>query len=167
MSQTDTPAEGSTPDAPVAETTEVKETKTFDADYVKTLRSENARYRTEAQEVKKRLEELETRDASELEKAQRKATKAEQEAAQAASKLTRYEVAAEKGLPADTLDLLSGNTREELEAKADRILELVKNRTDTDTRPDFDGGARESAPEPKSPEEAHNALAAALFGNKT
>ena len=162
---------GQEPEAPtnaeaeVTVTTPAVEPKTFDEDYVKSLRSENARYRTEAQEVKRRLEELEERDASEVEKAQRKATKLEQEAAEARTKLTRYEVATEKGLPADTLDLLNGSTREELEAKADRILELVKSRNESQIAPDFDGGAREPAAETLAPEEQHNRdIVAALFG---
>lgn len=166
MSQEDTPAEGQKPEATVE--TEVKETKTFDAAYVSQLRSENAAHRKKAQEAEQRLQELEERDASEVEKAQRKATKLEQEAAEAKSKLIRYEVAAEKGLPADTLDLLSGNTREELEAKADRILELVKSRNESDREPDFDGGAREPAPEPLNPAEQHNKdIASLLFGSRT
>ena len=169
MSQEDAPATGETPAAETESEVKVKETKTFDEGYVKQLRAENARYRTEAQEVKKRLEELEERDASEVEKAQKKATKLEQEAAEAKSKLTRYEVAAEKGLPADTLDLLSGNTREELEAKADRILELVKSRTESQREPNFDGGAREPAPEPMTAEEKHNKffLEQVFGGNNT
>lgn len=118
-------------------------------------------------EIKAKAEELDRikeENASEVEKAQRKATRAEQEAAEAKSKLIRYEVAAEKQIPAEALDLLTGNTREELEAKADKLLELVKSRTETDTQPDFDGGAREPAPEPQSPEDEHNAAVLALLG---
>jgi len=77
--------------------------------------------------------------------------------------LLRYEVAAEKQVPADALDLLVGSTREELEAKADRLLSFVK--TPEAAPPEFDGGPREPAPEPKTPEQAHNELAAALFGS--
>lgn len=152
MSPEDTPAEAPEAEAPVVEEKKV-ETKSFDLDYVKSLRSENARYRTEAQEVKKRLDELEERDASEVEKAQRKVSKLEQEAADAKSRLLRFEVAAEKEVPADALDLLTGTTREDLEARADKILELVKNRNET---PNFDGGPREPAPVSESPEQAHN-----------
>jgi hypothetical protein len=161
-----TPAEGEKPagTANPAEA-EVKVTKSFDEDYVKTLRAENAAHRKKAQEAIERLEALEERDKTEAEKAAAKATKEAQRAEAAEAKLTRYEVAAEKGLPSDTLDLLSGTTREELEAKADRILELVKNRTESEREPDFDGGAREPAPEPLPPEQQHNVdIAAALFG---
>ena len=172
MSQEDTPATGETPeaqsDAEQAKQYEGKSppAKTFDADYVKTLRAENASYRKKAQEVSERLEALEERDKTEAEKAAAKAAKEAQRAEAAEAKLTRYEVAAEKGLPADTLDLLSGNTREELEAKADRILELVKSRTESQKEPDFDGGAREPAPDPQTPEEAHNDVFLKALGLK-
>jgi transcriptional regulator len=111
-----------------------------------------------------RLDELEQANASEIEKAQAKATKAEQAKAEAEAKLTRYEVAAEKQIPAEAMDLLTGSTREELEAKADKLLELVKSRTDSNEEPDFDGGAREPAPDPKTPEAAHNESVLALLG---
>jgi hypothetical protein len=135
--------------------------KTFDEGYVKQLRAEAAQHRREAQEAKQRAQELEERDQSEVEKATTKAAKAERERDEAKAALLRYEVAAEKQVPAEAVDLLVGNTREELEAKADRLLELVKAR---ETTPDFDGGTRDPAPEPKTPDQAHNELAAALFG---
>jgi hypothetical protein len=110
-----------------------------------------------------KLDEIEAANASEIEKAQAKATKAEQAAAQAEAKLTRFEVAAEKQIPADALDLLNGSSREELEASAEKILALVKNRT-TQNEPDFDGGAREPAPDPQTPEEAHNKAVLGMLG---
>lgn len=148
--QESTPAEGSTPEA----TPEPKpESKTFDEAYVKELRAEAAKWRTQAKQSSEEAEELKERDKSELEKALSKAAKAEKAKAEAEVALTRYQVAAEKNVPADALDLLTGDSREELEAKADKLLELTKART---PEPDFDGGAREPAPDPKTPEEAHN-----------
>ena len=151
MSEQDsTPAEGQTPEA----TPEAKpESKTFDEAYVKELRAEAAKWRTQAKQSSEEAEELKERDKSELEKALSKVAKAEKAKAEAEVALTRYQVAAEKNVPADALDLLTGDSREELEAKADKLLELTKART---PEPDFDGGAREPAPEPKTPEEAHN-----------
>jgi hypothetical protein len=154
MSQEDAPVEAPEAEAPASEVNR-DAVKTFDADYVKTLRNESASYRKKAQELEQRLSELEERDQSELQKAQGKAAKAEQAKADAEAKLIRYEVAAEKQVPADALDLLTGTTREELEAKADKLLELTKNR-EPEPDPDFDGGAREPAPDPKTPEESHN-----------
>ena len=115
-------------------------------------------------EKAERLSELEEANQSELEKAQTKLTKAEQSKAEAEGKLLRFEVAAEKSIPGDYLDLLTGTTREELEAKADKLQELVKNRTNNEKTPDFDGGPREPTEDPKSPEDAHNDIAVALFG---
>ena len=162
MSQEDTPAEAPEADAPKGTkenpATVSQEPKTFDADYVKTLRSESAANRKKAQEAIARIEELEARDQSELEKAQTKAAKLEQAKVEAEAKLLRYEVAAEKDVPAEALDFLTGNTREELEAKADKLLELVKSRNENTPEPDFDGGAREPAPENLTPEEEHNRL---------
>jgi hypothetical protein len=162
--------EAEAPEAQEAEetTTEVavKETTTFDADYVKTLRAEAARHRKEAQEAKAKAAEYEERDKSELEKLSGKLSKLEQEKANAEGALLRYEVAAEKQVPADALDLLTGNTREELEAKADKLLELVKSRN-TNESPDFDGGAREPADEPLDPEQQHSKDVLKLLGLAT
>lgn len=155
MSQEDTPAEGSTPDAPEPKA-DATEAKTFDADYVKSLRSEAAKYRTEAQEARSKIEEYESANQTELEKLTGKLTKEAKAREDAERKLLRYEVAADKEIPADALDLLTGDTREELEAKADKLLELVKSRTTDTQEPDFDGGPREPTADPKPPDQAHN-----------
>lgn len=118
-------------------------------------------------QIKAKAEELDRikeENASELDKAQSKLSKTERERDEAKAALLRFEVAAEKQVPSEALDLLTGNTREELEAKADKLLELVKSRTDTDKKPDFDGGPREPAPDPKRPEDAHNEAVLALLG---
>jgi NADPH-dependent glutamate synthase beta subunit-like oxidoreductase len=162
MSQEDAPAEGQTPDAtPESKEGQEPTSKTFDAAYVQQLRAENARHRKEAQEARAKAEELEARDQSEVEKLTTQKTKLERERDDAKSALLRYEVAAEKQIPPDAVDLLVGNTREELEAKADKILTFAKQSAPT---PEFDGGAREPAPEPTTPEQAHNELAVQLFG---
>jgi NADPH-dependent glutamate synthase beta subunit-like oxidoreductase len=162
MSQEDT-QEGQEP-TPATEPNEPQAGgKTFSEEYVKQLRAENAASRRAAQEAKAKAEELEARDQSEVEKLTTKATKAERERDEAKAALLRYEVAAEKQVPAEAVDLLVGNTREELEAKADRLLELVKAR---ETTPEFDGGTRDPAPEAKDPEAAHDDLALAILGLK-
>lgn len=124
--------------------------QTFDAAYVKELRAEAAKNRKEAADLKAQIQEHEDSQKSELEKAQAKAQKAEQATAEAAAKLLRYEVASEKEVPPKFVVLLTASTKEELEVQADLILENAKPAS-----PDFDGGARTSADEPKSPEEAH------------
>lgn len=164
MSETDAPQKEGQEPTPATETkVETKEVKTFDEDYVKQLRQEAAKYRTEAQEAKGKLSEREEAEQSDLEKAQTKLSKAEQTAAEATGKLLRYEVANDKKVPADAVEFLQGDTRESLEASADKILALVKTEEKT---PDFDGGARTPAPEPESPEEEHNkTILEALFGS--
>jgi hypothetical protein len=160
-----TPQEGQEP-APATEPKEEAKTPTFDADYVKQLRSEAAASRKARQELEAKLNEYEERDKSEVEKLTSKLAKAEQAKAEADARLLRFEVAQTKEVPAEAVDLLSGTTREELEASADKILNLVKSRTDNENEPNFDGGAREPAPENKSPEDAHNESVLALLGLK-
>lgn len=106
-----------------------------------------------------RLDEIEAENATEIEKANRAKTKAEQDAAEAKTKLLRYEVAQEKEVPAKLVPLLTATDKESLEAQADLILENAKP-----AEPSFDGGAREPAPEPKTPEEQHNQQLLQMLG---
>lgn len=115
----------------------------------------------EAEAAQAKLEEYEDRDKSETEKLAKSVSRAEQQRDEALAKLNRYEVAAEKKLPAELVDLLSG-TREEMAEKADLLLEHM---ADKKPPPDFDGGVREPAPENQTPEQAHAAfLAREVFG---
>ncbi|MCH9834303.1 hypothetical protein K0U83_01510 [bacterium] len=122
------------------------EPKAFDESYVKELRAEAAKHRKEAQEAKAKAQEYEDAQKSELEKAQGKLSKVEQEKAAAESKLLRYEVANDKSVPADVVEFLKGNTREELEASAEKLLSFTSKQAAT---PDFDGGARETSTDPQ------------------
>jgi hypothetical protein len=54
----------------------------------------------------------------------------------------RLRVAVEKNLPAELIDRLRGGTKEEMEADADQLLELVTARRE---EPAFNGGARTAA----------------------
>lgn len=55
----------------------------------------------------------------------------------------RYEIAAEKSIPADALTLLEGSTREEIESKADALLELLNTQSSTKKpKPDPNQGVR-------------------------
>lgn len=131
------------PPAPVAVAPPVAgdDTKVFDEEYVKKLRAEAASYRTKAGEFESQLKEFQDRDKTEAEKLAERASKAEQDAAEATTKLLRYEVAAEKGLDAKYAELLTGSTKEDMAKVADRLLELAKPET-----PSFDGGPRTPAP---------------------
>lgn len=100
-----------------------------------------------------RLDELEAANATELEKAQKAAEKAQGEAQEASTRLLRFEVAQEKEVPAKLVPLLTATTKEQLEVQADLILENAKPAS-----PDFDGGTREPTTEPLTPEQEHNKL---------
>lgn len=98
------------------------EPKTFDADYVRKLREEAARYRTEAKanaDAAKRLTEIEEAQKTEAQKLADRLAAAEAKAQAAELKSLRAEIAATKGVPAA---LLAGNTEEELTASADALL---------------------------------------------
>lgn len=80
-----------------------------------------------------RLQEIEDANRSELEKANARADAAERRAAEAEARSLRADVAAEKKVP---VELLSGSTREELEAAADKLIEFKgPERTDPQTPP--------------------------------
>lgn len=72
----------------------------------------------------RRLQEMEDRDKSDVQKLTDKIAAAEQRAAEAESRALRFAVAADKHVPADYLEFLTGDTQEELEAKADKLLAL-------------------------------------------
>lgn len=62
------------------------------------------------------------------------------EASDNALKLKRYEIASRKAIPADAIDLLTGQTEEELEASADKLLSLIANQSNKPTKPDLNQG---------------------------
>jgi len=98
-----------------------------------------------------KLAEIESANATELEKAQKKAAEYEKQLAETRAGLLRHEVATEKGVPGNLLPLLTATTKEDLEAQANLIIENAKP-----AKPDFDGGPREPTETALSPEEEHN-----------
>ena len=89
--------------------------------------------------------EFEQSQKSDLEKLTEQLASAQAAATEAAAKLTRLEVASEKGIPADAIDLLTGSTREELEFSADKLLSLIANQSKPNTpKPDFNQGKPKS-----------------------
>jgi hypothetical protein len=160
MSQEDT-QEGQEPTPATATDEGEKPGKTFDEGYVKQLRAEAAQHRREAQEARAKVQEYESANQSEVEKLTSKLAKAEERANTAEGRLTRFQVATEKQLPAELVDRLQGSTPEELAADADKLLELVKK---PEVTPEFDGGTREPAPEAQKPEDAHDNLALSILG---
>lgn len=102
--------------------------KTFDAEYVKELRKENAKYRTEAKanaDAAKRLAEIEEANKTEAQRAEDTLKQQTERADKAEQALLRHEVAAEKGVPANAVKFLTGSTRDEIEASADDVLTLI------------------------------------------
>jgi hypothetical protein len=79
-----------------------------------------------AEELAAKVKEFEDRDKSEQEKLEERAALAETKAATLEAKMLRLEVAGAKKLPQELADRLQGETKEDLEADADRLLDLVK-----------------------------------------
>lgn len=77
-------------------------------------------------EAAKRLTEIEDANKSEIEKATDNARAAEARAKEAELKALRLEVASDKGLTTAQAKRLMGDTREELEADADELVESFK-----------------------------------------
>lgn len=137
-----------TPEAESEEPKQDSKPKMFDEAYVKELRAENAKHRTELRAVQKQLEELlgaqKTREEQELatqnqwqQLAEKRATELEAANKQLKAmevQFVRVKVAAEFGLnvPLDedggeTLaDRLHGNTEEELRKDAAKLAKLIK-----------------------------------------
>jgi len=101
------------------------EPKMFDADYVKSLRQEAAKYRTQAKEMGEKAakyDEYVESQKSEQQKMQEALATLEKERDELRSNLMRQEVAARKQLPPSLVARLQGSTPEELEADADSLL---------------------------------------------
>jgi hypothetical protein len=75
-----------------------------------------------------KLDEIEAKSKTELERATEAAKAHEARAAAAEMALLRRDVAAAKGVPAELADRLSGKTREEMEADADKLLGVINGR---------------------------------------
>jgi hypothetical protein len=73
-----------------------------------------------------KLDEIEAKSKSELERATDAAKAHEARASAAETALMRHQVAAAKGIPAELADRLNGKTKEEMEADADKLLGVIK-----------------------------------------
>lgn len=122
--------------------------------------------RREAEATLKRFQEQtefekaqESRNERERIAAERDRFKSQAESAE--STLLRVRVAAQKNLTPGLALRLQGDTEAEMIADADRLLEEFKS---VQPRTGFDGGARQPAPQEKSPEQAHTDLILGLLG---
>jgi len=124
------------------------EPKQFDESYVKQLRSEAAKHRIEAKEANVKVQAFEDAQKSDdekrveaLEAERKRAETAESRIQELEVKQLRSEVAAEKKLPPKLAGRLTGETREEIVADADALLEDLGT-LPGETPPPGDGGAR-------------------------
>lgn len=85
--------------------------------------------------------EFELSQKSEYDKLADELSKYKSEASEASAKLLKLEVAAQKGVPTEALDLLPGSSREELEAAADKLLSLIAEQSKPNApKPDLNQG---------------------------
>lgn len=104
--------------------------QTFDAEYVRKLREQSAKYRTAAKanaDAAKRLADLENSQKSEIQKAMDRADAAERDLAARTRENLRLQVASKHGITGDHLDLLHGDDEASLEANAVKITKLIGN----------------------------------------
>lgn len=106
-------------------TPEVVEPTVFDADYVKALRAEAAKYRTEARANAERLQAIEDSQKSEAEKTQERLVAAEKEATAARLDALRYRVGVAAGLPPEFISRLQGDDEESMTTDAQQLAALL------------------------------------------
>jgi hypothetical protein len=147
--------EGKNPAEEGASASEEPKRRTYSESYVKQLRAEQADNRNRISELEEKLQERENAGKSEVERLTERAIKAEQERDAAEAFRLRVDVASEHGFDLSAVELLSGNTREEVELRAEQLGKLL-DATKTKPVASFDGGARQTAKEPLPPEQAHN-----------
>ena len=158
--------------------------KTFDESYVKSLRSEAAKYRKEAQEAQKQLKDREDADKSELEKAQNRIAELEKSDTDTASTIQGLRVenavlreagglgitnlkAAQRLIDREALQFDDDGQPQNTESLLKELIKEYPGIVGTPTPPptEFDGGPRAPAPSNLTPEEAHGRLLAEqVFG---
>lgn len=140
MSET---ANTETIDEPTVEVTDAEvQTEATEPDWKALARKWEARAKAAKADVDdaSKWREYEQSQKSDNEKNAERLAMAEAEANDAKVKLTRYEVAAAKGVPAEAIELLTGSTKEEVEAAADKLLALIANQSKNMTKPDVNQG---------------------------
>jgi hypothetical protein len=124
---------------------EPKPTETVDF-WKRKAREQEDRAKANA-EAAKRLKEIEDRDLSELQKAQRDREEALARLQEVEREAIRNRVALAKGLPAEIAATLNGSNEEELAAHADRLIAWRGNQPPPTPRPDLGQGARPTSPD--------------------
>ena len=108
----------------------------------------------------RRLKEIEDRDLSELQKAQRDREELSAQLAAVQAEAVRNRVALTKGLPPEVASILAGSNEEELTAHADALLAWRGNVAPPTPRPDPGQG-----PRPSTPQADEDQLYSAFFPN--
>lgn len=112
----------------------------------KALQDERAQRKAaekQAADFKKRLDALEQANLTEVEKAQKAAQDAQTQLADLTRQSLRNKVALEKGVPADLVGFLTGDSEDEIAAKADLLLKRIN--APINPKPDLSQGARGEA----------------------
>jgi hypothetical protein len=132
---TTTPAEEVTTNETVSEPQGSQET-----DWKAEARKWEARAKAD-HEAANQWREFETSQKSEVEKMADELARFKAEASESSTKLLKFEIASQKGIPTEALDLLNGSTREELESSADKLLSLIADQSKPNTpKPDLNQG---------------------------
>jgi hypothetical protein len=132
---TTTPTDEATPNETVSEPQGSQET-----DWKAEARKWEARAKAD-HEAANQWREFETSQKSEVEKMADELARFKAEASESSTKLLKFEIASQKGIPAEALDLLNGSTRQELESSADKLLSLIADQSKPNTpKPDLNQG---------------------------
>lgn len=103
--------------------TETKPTETVE--FWKSKAREQEKRAKDNADAAKRLAEIEDAQKTESQKAADALTREKNRADAAEAALLRFEVAADQGVPANAIKFLTGSSREEIEASAKDVLELI------------------------------------------
>lgn len=95
-------------------------------DRFKEVHDENADLKKRLDDLEKANKDRETKELEDQNRWQELADQRQKELDQERMRNTKLQVAAEKKLPAALIDRLQGDTKEALEADADKLLELMK-----------------------------------------
>jgi polynucleotide 5'-kinase involved in rRNA processing len=113
--------------------------KVFDAEYVASLRKENAKYRARAKENESAAEELarlKEAERSQFEKDQERIAVLESELKAHRQRELRAAVASQHELPSFLADRIQGSTEEEMAADAEALAAQYKSQVDAKRPPD-------------------------------
>jgi len=110
---------------------------------LKSEREARAAAEKQAAELKAQLDQIEAANLSELERAQRAAQEAQSQLAEITRQNLRNSVALAKGVPADLVEFLTGESEQEISAKAEVLMARLS--APTSPKPDPSQGAGSGA----------------------